>query len=113
VQVIEFPRDIVYPSEDVQLPFAVIHAVAISDRRQLPVILQPHEAEVTQAETPQIIQPAALVLPAENVETLVVISHRAADPRRGAIYIHPCLQLSLRVLPSKRRDIVFLAGWYS
>lgn len=55
--------------------------MSISDSRQFPIILHLYKSEVTQTETPQVIQPSALILPTEDVETLIVSSHRTANSR--------------------------------
>jgi hypothetical protein len=110
VQVVQFPRDIMYPSEDIQLSLVVVHAMAVPDCWQLSIILHPHESEISQAETPQVVQSPPLSLPSEDVETLAISGHRAADPGRGAICIIKAITAILlgAALEEKRKRV--LAG---
>lgn len=52
MEIVEFPRDVVDPTEDIQLPIVIIDAMAIPYSRQLSILLHSHKPEVSQAETP-------------------------------------------------------------
>ena len=82
MQVVEFPSDIVYATEHVELPVEVLHGVSVSLRRNVALVLHPAVLEVSQTELPEVLHPGFRVLAAEQVEVLPVSRHCAATPRQ-------------------------------
>lgn len=74
VQIIEFPRDVMNSSKDIQLPIMESHGMAISHSRDFSLIFDSCEFIVSQAKTPKVIQPVTLILSSEDINMLIVSS---------------------------------------
>lgn len=91
MEVVEFPSDVMDASEDVESVLEEVHGVSVPDCWDISLIFQLGELEFGQAEAPQVVEPAAVVLPPENEHVLVVSGQRTARPGTRHIYIRSAL----------------------
>ena len=67
MQIVELPRDIMYPTKNIQFSLMVIDSVTISNIGYLTVIFQFVEFVVTQTERPSIVQSTSLAFTTKYV----------------------------------------------
>lgn len=79
MEIVELPGDIVDSSEQVELSVVVIHSMPVSYCRDFSLVFQPVEFEVSEAETPNIVESLILVFSSEDKDAVSVSGNSATD----------------------------------
>ena len=74
-------------SKYIKLALVVVHCVTISDSRQLSIIFQTIEFEISQVEAPDIIQTIALIFSSKNVDISIVSCDRTTSSWTWHVFI--------------------------